>query len=105
MDDMDKVDGAAAETGHCHPEKRRGRPKKAEGKEGNGLIIPSYLRKVLESGKRFLVITETDPYYLVVCMEIRKLQIKRKDWSAYDEEGYIKALEDAVLRQMEVSNG
>lgn len=54
------------------------------------------LNKVLASGKEFLIVTETEPYYLDVYRMIRKQEKKQGTWTAEDEERYIEALEDRI---------
>ena len=52
------------------------------------------LNKVLASGKEFLIVTETEPYYLEVYRMIRKQEKKQGTWTQQDEELYVEALEE-----------
>lgn len=52
------------------------------------------LNKVLDSGKEFLIVTETEPYYLDVYRMIRKQEKKQGSWTQQDEERYVEALEE-----------
>ena len=52
------------------------------------------LNKVLASGKEFLIVTETEPYYLEVYRMIRKQEKKQGTWTQQDEERYVEALEE-----------
>ncbi|MFA6852167.1 MAG: hypothetical protein WCR34_03315 [Bacilli bacterium] len=63
------------------------------------------LQKVLASGKEFLVVTETDQYYMDVYMLIRAGERKKGTWSAEDEERYVSALEEQYLAMKEAHNG
>jgi hypothetical protein len=77
-----------------HGEKRRTaeRDSKKEKKEGKRDGNESRLKKVLASGKKFLIVTETEPYYLVVYSLIRNQERKQGTWSWEDEEAYVEAL-------------
>ncbi len=55
------------------------------------------LNKVIKSGKHFLLVTETEPYYMEVYMKIRATERKQGTWSADDEERYVTALEKQYL--------
>lgn len=52
------------------------------------------LNKVLASGKEFLIVTETEPYYLDVYRMIRKQEKKQGTWTQQDEERYVEVLEE-----------
>lgn len=52
------------------------------------------LNKVMESGKAFLIVTETEPYYLDVYRMIRKREKKQGTWTEGDEEAFVEALMD-----------
>lgn len=60
-----------------------------------GNILPRSIRlsRVIASGRPFLVVTETDPYYMEVWMMIRKTERKQGTWSEEDEELYVAELE------------
>jgi hypothetical protein len=70
------------------------------------------LQKVLASGKKFLIVTETEPYYIYVYGLIREQERKQGSWTWEDEEAYVEALMTerqrlingiAVLNQKDVS--
>jgi len=64
------------------------------------------LQKVLASGKEFLIVTETEPYYLDVYRMIRMQERLQVTWSAEDEERYVEALEAALDKMTrEACNG
>lgn len=52
------------------------------------------LNKVLASGKKFLIITESEPYYMDVYMVIRSTERKQGTWTPEDEDRYVIALEE-----------
>ncbi len=54
------------------------------------------LNKVLASGKAFLIVTETEPYYLDVYRMIRHQEQTQGTWTGSDEQGYVEALEDRI---------
>lgn len=54
------------------------------------------LNKVLASGKEFLIVTETEPYYLDVYRMIRHQEQTQGTWTRHDEQGYVEALEDRI---------
>lgn len=54
------------------------------------------LNKVLASGKEFLIVTETEPYYLDVYRMIRHQEQTQGTWTGSDEQGYVEALEDRI---------
>lgn len=81
-------------------EKSRGGRRKAEGKERYEtplfleMALNPRLNKVLASGKMFLIVTETEPYYLDVYRMIRKQEKKQRTWTEGDEEAFVEALMD-----------
>lgn len=90
---------------------RRGiRPESIEDEIARLLNLPHptigpRLTKVLNSGKDFLVVTDSEPYYLDVYALIRDQERKQKTWDAEDEERYISALHNEIARLKEVTNG
>jgi len=76
-------------------EKSEGRQRensKKEKKREREMAMNPRLKKVLASGKKFLIVTETEPYYLVVYTLIRNQERKQGTWSWEDEEAYVEAL-------------
>lgn len=66
------------------------------------------LIKVLASGKEFLIVTETEPYYLVVYSLIRDQERKQGTWSWEDEDAYVEAIMDEkkrLITDVELSDG
>ena len=59
-----------------------------------GMVGTPRLNKVLASGKAFLIVTETEPYYLEVYRMIRCQERKQGTWTAQDELLYVEALEE-----------
>ena len=72
----------------------------ARGKEHHAGQRPAFLEmalnprlnKVLASGKEFLIVTETEPYYMDVYRMIRAQEKKQGTWTEGDEEAYVEAL-------------
>jgi len=61
------------------------------------------LNKVLASGKEFLIVTETEPYYLAVYSLIREQERKQGSWTWEDEEKYVGfILEDNIKLNNEI---
>ncbi len=60
------------------------------------LALNPRLNKVLASGKMFLIVTETEPYYLDVYRMIRHQEQTQGTWTRADEQGYVEALEDRI---------
>jgi hypothetical protein len=56
------------------------------------MALDHRLNKVLGSGKQFLIITETEPYYLVVYAMIRSQEMKKNTWTWEDENAYVEAI-------------
>lgn len=67
------------------------------GKEVEVQLSPR-LCKVLSSGKQFLIVAETEPYYLAVFGLIRKQEKLNGEWTAADEERYVQALEGEIKK-------
>jgi len=65
----------------------------------------SQLNKVLASGKEYLIVAETEPYYMEVWMMIRAQERAQGTWSSADEERYVSALEERYKALKEVQNG
>lgn len=65
------------------------------------------LNKVLASGKDFLIITDTEPYYLDVFRMIRAQEKIQESWTLEDDERYIEALEREIelMTTREGNNG
>lgn len=63
------------------------------------------LNKVLASGKMFLIVTETEPYYLAVYRMIREQEKRQGTWTEQDEDNYVETLEEQIKRYQEVING
>ncbi len=63
------------------------------------------LNKVLASGKRFLIVTETEPYYFAVYRMIREQERRQGTWTEQDEDNYVGTLEEQIKRYQEVING
>ncbi|MCB5262564.1 MAG: hypothetical protein LHW64_06790 [Candidatus Cloacimonetes bacterium] len=65
------------------------------------------LNKVLASGKDFLIITDTEPYYLDVFRMIRAQEKIQESWTLEDDERYIEALEREIelMTTREANNG
>ena len=59
------------------------------------------LNKVLASGKDFLLVTDTEPYYLDVYRMIRSQERKQGTWTADDEDAYVAALEKKIRDMQE----
>jgi len=60
------------------------------------MALSPRLSKVLASGKEFLLVTETEPYYLDVYRIIRQQEKEQGTWTQQDEERYVEALEDRI---------
>lgn len=56
--------------------------------------LQTRLNKVLASGKDYLIVTETEPYYLDVYRMIRQSEKRQGTWTSLDEERYVTALEE-----------
>ncbi len=56
--------------------------------------LPARLNKVLEEGKPFLIVVNTEPYYMDVYRMIRKQEKKQRTWTEGDEEAFVEALMD-----------
>ncbi len=69
------------------------------------MALTPRVQKVLASGKEFLIVTETEQYYMDVYMMIRAGERKQGTWSAEDEERYVSALEERYMAMKEVHNG
>ena len=67
------------------------------------LALNPRLNKVLASGKEFLIVTETEPYYTEVFRMIRSQERKQGTWTAEDETRYVCHLETKI-KQLEASN-
>lgn len=63
------------------------------------------LNKVLASGKRFLIVSETEPYYFAVYRMIREQERRQGTWTEQDEDNYVETLEEQIKRYQEVING
>ena len=61
------------------------------------------LNKVLASGKEFLIVAETEPYYTEVFRMIRSQESKQGTWTMFDEARYVCHLE-AKIKQLEAGN-
>lgn len=55
------------------------------------------LNKVLASGKDFLIVTETEPYFSEVYRMIRAQESKQGTWTEEDEYRYVEYLEKKVI--------
>ena len=62
------------------------------------------LNKVLASGKEFLIVTETEPYYLDVYQMVRKQEKMQGTWTDRDEDNYVEVLEAQIRKYQEVIN-
>lgn len=69
------------------------------------MALDARLNKVLASGKRFLIVTETEPYYFAVYRMIREQERRQGTWTEQDEDNYVGALEEQIKRYQEVING
>ena len=54
------------------------------------------LNKVLASGKDFLIVTQSEPYYISVFTMIRSQERKQGTWTPEDEDRYIDALQQRI---------
>lgn len=65
------------------------------------------LNKVLASGKDFLIVTDTEPYFLDVFRMIRAQERRQGSWTLEDEGRYVEALEARIeeLSIKEAYNG
>lgn len=63
------------------------------------------LNKVLASGKKFLIVTESEPYYMDVYMMMRATERKQGTWTPQDEDRYVAALEEEYKLIKAVHNG
>lgn len=86
MDDMDKIGKPGVEK----PKEPYEAPMFLE------MALNPRLNKVLASGKEFLIVTETEPYYLDVYRMIRHQEQTQGTWTRHDEQGYVEALEDRI---------
>lgn len=89
VDDMDKMEGMD-KPGAERPKEPYEKPMFLE------MALNPRLQKVLASGKEFLVVTETEPYYLEVYRMIRHQEQTQGTWTRHDEQGYVEALEDRI---------
>lgn len=69
------------------------------------MAVNERLNKVLAGGKEFLIVTETEPYYLDVYQIIRSQERKQNTWTADDESRYVECLEKELARYKEAING
>ena len=102
------VDTGVGYEGSREVERSRGReespltpnPSPARG-EGENAAAPRFLEmalnprlnKVLASGKQFLIVTETEPYYLDVYRMIRQQERDQGTWTEEDEERFVDAMD------------
>ncbi len=54
------------------------------------------LNKVLASGKDFLIVTASEPYYIPVFTMVRRQEQSQGTWTPEDEERYIHALQQRI---------
>lgn len=87
VDNMDKMEGMD-KPGAERPKEPYEAPMFLE------MALNPRLNKVLASGKEFLIVTETEPYYLDVYRMIRKQEKKQGTWTQQDEERYVEVLEE-----------
>lgn len=66
---------------------------KPSARSAGAASVSDRLDKVLRSGKGYLIVTDTEPYYLDVYRLIRNQERDQGSWSVEDEERYVRALE------------
>ncbi len=69
------------------------------------MALNTRLNKVLASGLEFLIVNETEPYYLDVYRMIRAQEKKQDTWTKQDEDRYVELLERQIDLLKEASNG